>query len=96
MNQALTNLLERCDVPSIRAFVRSIIQSEALGVSIGQVMRDLAADMRMRRRQIIEEKAQKAPIKILFPLAFMILPSLLLILLFPGLYSLVQTLSNTG
>jgi tight adherence protein C len=96
MHQALTNLLERCDVPSIRAFVRSIIQSEALGVSIGQVMRDLAADMRKRRRQIIEEKAQKAPIKILFPLAFMILPSLLLILLFPGLYSLVQTLSNTG
>jgi len=95
MNQALANLLERCDVPSIRAFVRSVVQSEALGVSIGQVMRDLAGDMRKRRRQIIEEKAQKAPIKILFPLAFMILPALLLIILFPGLYSLVQTLSNT-
>jgi tight adherence protein C len=95
MHQALGNLLDRCDVPSIRAFVRSIIQSESLGVSIGQVMRDLAGDMRMRRRQIIEEKAQKAPIKILFPLAFMILPALLLIILFPGLYSLVQTLANT-
>jgi tight adherence protein C len=95
MNQALGNLLDRCDVPSIRAFVRSIVQSEALGVSIGQVMRDLAGDMRKRRRQIIEEKAQKAPIKMLFPLAFMILPSLLLIMLFPGLYSLVQTLSGT-
>jgi tight adherence protein C len=95
MDRALTNLLDRCDVPSIRAFVRSVIQSEALGVSIGQVMRDLAGDMRKRRRQIIEEKAQKAPIKMLFPLAFMILPALLLIMLFPGLYSLVQTLSGT-
>ena len=96
MDGALTNLLDRCDIPSIRAFVRSIIQSEALGVSIGQVMRELAGDMRKRRRQIIEEKAQKAPIKMLFPLAFMILPALLLIMLFPGLYSLVQTLSSTG
>jgi tight adherence protein C len=95
MDQALANLLERCDVPSIRAFVRSIVQSEALGVSIGQVMRDLAGDMRKRRRQIIEEKAQKAPIKMLFPLAFMILPALLLIVLFPGLYSLMETLSGT-
>jgi tight adherence protein C len=64
------------------------------GISIGQVMRDLAHDMRKRRRQIIEEKAQKAPIKLLFPLAFLILPALLLIVLYPGLYSIIQTLSG--
>jgi tight adherence protein C len=96
MNNALTNFLDRCDVPSVRAFVRSVIQSEALGVSIGQVMRDLATEMRTRRRQIVEEKAQKAPIKMLFPLAFLILPALLLIVLYPGLENLVQTLRNTG
>jgi tight adherence protein C len=96
MDRALTNFLDRCDVPSVRSFVRSVIQSEALGVSIGQVMRDLATEMRTRRRQIIEEKAQKAPIKILFPLAFLILPALLLIVLYPGLAGLLETLSNTG
>lgn len=95
MDRALTNMLERCDVLSMRAFVRSVIQSQALGVSLGQVMRDLSGDMRKRRRQIIEEKAQKAPIKMLFPLAFMILPALLLIVLFPGLHGIVETLKNT-
>ena len=95
MDGALANLLDRCDVPAVRAFVRSVLQSEALGVSIGQVMRDLSHDMRTRRRQIIEEKAQKAPIKMLFPLAFLILPALLLIVLFPGLYNITQTLGGT-
>ena len=96
MDRALGNFLDRCDVPSVRSFVRAVIQSEALGVSIGQVMRDLAHEMRTRRRQIVEEKAQKAPIKILFPLAFLILPALLMIVLYPGLAGLVETLRNTG
>jgi tight adherence protein C len=96
MNGALGNLLERCDVPAVRAFVRSVIQSETLGVSIGQIMRDLSKEMRARRRQIIEEKAQKAPVKILFPLAFLILPALLMIVLYPGLVNLLQTLQNTA
>src|SRR5215211_244272 len=96
MDQALTNFLGRCNVPSVRAFVRAVVQSEALGVSIGQVMRDLSGDMRKRRRQIIEEKAQKAPIKMLFPLAFLILPALLVIVLYPGLYNIAQTLGGGG
>jgi tight adherence protein C len=96
MHHALTNFLDRCDVPAVRAFVRAVVQSEALGVSIGGVMRELAHDMRKRRRQIIEEKAQKVPIKMLFPLAFLILPALLMIILYPGLANIVQTLANTG
>jgi tight adherence protein C len=96
MHSALTNFLDRCDVPSVRAFVRAVVQSESLGISIGQVMRELATEMRARRRQIVEEKAQKAPIKMLFPLAFLILPALLLIVLYPGLANLVETLGNTG
>jgi tight adherence protein C len=96
MHAALTNFLDRCDVPAVRAFVRAVTQSEALGISIGQVMRELASEMRSRRRQIIEEKAQKAPIKMLFPLAFLILPALLMIILYPGLANIVQTLANTG
>jgi tight adherence protein C len=92
MQAALLNLLQRCDVPSIRAFVRAVTQSEQLGVSIGHVMRELASDIRKRRRQILEEKAQKAPIKMLFPLAFLILPALLLVILFPGVYNIITTL----
>jgi tight adherence protein C len=51
--------------------------------------------LRLRRRQIIEEKAQKAPIKILFPLAFLILPALLIVILYPGFTNIVQTLGGS-
>ncbi|HEX6652803.1 MAG TPA: type II secretion system F family protein [Thermoleophilaceae bacterium] len=95
MQAALANLLYRCDVPSIRAFVRAVGQSEQLGISIGHVMRELASDIRKRRRQIIEERAQKAPIKMLFPLAFLVLPALLMVVLFPGVYNMVSVLGGT-
>jgi tight adherence protein C len=94
MEQALQNFLHRCDAPAVRAFVRAVTQGEALGVSIGQVIRDLAGDLRTRRRQIIEEKAQKAPIKMLFPLAFLILPAIFVVVLFPGLYEIMETLGG--
>jgi tight adherence protein C len=81
-------------VPSIRAFVRAVSQSEQLGISIGHVMRELASDIRKRRRQILEEKAQKAPIKMLFPLAFLVLPALLLVVLFPGIYNIITTMGS--
>ncbi len=95
MPAALSNLLVRCNVPSIRAFVRAVTQSEQLGISIGHVMRELASDIRKRRRQILEEKAQKAPIKMLFPLAFLVLPALLLVILFPGIYNIITTMGQT-
>jgi tight adherence protein C len=91
---ALANFLDRCDAPAVRAFVRAVAQGESMGISIGQVMRELAGDLRVRRRQIVEEKAQKAPIKILFPLAFFILPATIIIVLFPGLYNIIHTLSG--
>ena len=77
--EALKNTLVRADTPGMRIFVRSIVQGEMLGVSIGQVMRNLALEMRKRRRQAIEEKAQKAPIKMLFPLIFLIFPSIFVV-----------------
>jgi tight adherence protein C len=87
---ALKNLLGRCDSPAMRSFVRAIIQGEQLGVSIGQIMRDLALEMRKRRRQAAEEKAHKAPIKILFPLVFLIFPAMFVILLAPAVYSFLD------
>jgi tight adherence protein C len=88
--EALRNLLARCETPSMRSFVRSVVQGEKLGVSIGQIMRNLAVEMRKRRRQEAEERAQRAPIKILFPLIFLIFPAMFVILLAPALFALVE------
>jgi tight adherence protein C len=86
VNEALMNMLARVDTPSMRSFVRSIVQGETLGVSIGALMRDLALEMRRRRRQNAQERAQKAPIKILFPLVFLIFPAMFVILLGPAMF----------
>ena len=86
--EALTNMLSRSDTPAMRSFVRSVIQGESLGVSTGQIMRNLAVDMRARRRKAAEEQAQKAPIKLLFPLVFLIFPVLLIVLFVPAFFQL--------
>jgi tight adherence protein C len=92
VDDALSNLAARADTPGMRAFVRAVAQGERLGISIGQVMRNLAVDMRKRRRQMAEERAQKAPIKMLFPLVFLIFPSLFIILLVPAILQIVKVL----
>jgi tight adherence protein C len=84
IQEALLNMLNRCETASMRSFVRSIVQGETLGVSIGQIMRDLAHEMRRRRRASAEERAQKAPIKILFPLILLIFPAMFVVLLGPA------------
>jgi tight adherence protein C len=93
-NTALMNMLARAETPSMRSFVRSVLQGENLGVSIGTIMRSLAIDMRKRRRQSAEERAQKAPIKMLFPLVFLLLPALFIVMLFPAIYSFLQTFGS--
>jgi tight adherence protein C len=95
IQEALLNMLARCDTPSMRSFVRSIVQGETLGVSIGQIMRDLAQEMRRRRRAVAQEKAQKAPIKILFPLVLLIFPAMFVILLGPALFLFFKAIGQT-
>lgn len=92
-NEALTNMLERCDTPGMRSFVRSVVQGETLGVSTGQIMRSLAVDMRKRRRAAAEQRAQKAPIKMLFPLVFLIFPVLFIVLLVPAIFKIGDAFS---
>jgi tight adherence protein C len=92
LEESLRNLAERSASPNLRMFVQAILQGETLGVSIGKILRDLAVDMRKRRRQMAEEKAQKAPIKLLFPLAFLILPAMFIVILAPTLYSIAHQL----
>jgi tight adherence protein C len=93
-SQALSGMLERCDSPAMRSFVRAIIQGETLGVSIGTMMRNLAIEMRKRRRQGAHERVQKAPVKMLFPLVFLIFPALLIVLLYPAIHSIGNALSG--
>jgi tight adherence protein C len=96
IQEALLNMLERCDTPSMRSFVRSIVQGETLGVSTGQIMRDLAQEMRRRRRAVAQERAQKAPIKILFPLVLLIFPAMFVILLGPALFLFFKAIGTAG
>lgn len=89
-SEALVNMMHRADTASMRSFVRAVLQGEQLGVSIGQILRNLASEMRKRRRAYAEERAQKAPIKMLFPLVFLIFPSLFIVLLYPALYKISE------
>ncbi len=86
--QALRDMSERTDVNDVQTFVAAILQSDQLGVGIARVLRIQADQMRMRRRQRAEERAQQAPIKILFPLVFLILPSIFVVLLGPAIIQL--------
>lgn len=86
-DDALSKLLYRCETPAVRSFVRSLQQGERLGVSIGTILRNLAVEMRTRRRQLAEERAQKAPVKILFPLVFLIFPAMFIVLLGPAVFA---------
>ena len=81
---ALRNMSDRIGIAEMTSFVAAIIQSEQLGVSMAKVLRIQSDQMRVRRRQIAEEKAQQAPVKMLFPMALLIFPSLLIILLGPA------------
>jgi len=92
LSQALTNFHDRADTPNVRTFVRGVIQGESLGVSIGQIMRGIAHEMRIRRRQSAEERAMKAPVKMLFPLVFLILPALFVVILGPAIIAFTEAL----
>jgi tight adherence protein C len=91
-NGALQNMLERVDTLSVRSFVQAIVQGESLGVSVGKILRDLAHEMRSRRRQAAEERAQKAGTKIIFPVAVCIFPALFVVALGPMVIYLAHTL----
>jgi tight adherence protein C len=95
IEDALKGMARRAETPGVRAFVRAIVQGELLGVSIAQILRNLAIDMRKKRKARAEEQAQKAPIKMLFPLVLLIFPAMFIVLLLPALILIKDTLSST-
>jgi tight adherence protein C len=92
--QALENMVNRCPTPAVESFTRAMVQGQLLGVSIGQILRSLAIEMRKRRRAQAEQQAQKAPIKMLFPLVFMIFPALFVVILGPAVVSIFHALKG--
>ncbi|HSM57313.1 MAG TPA: type II secretion system F family protein [Candidatus Sulfomarinibacteraceae bacterium] len=89
--QALRDMVDRIEVSDVTSFVASVLQADQLGVSIGKVLRIQSEQMRVRRRQRAEEKAQQAPIKMLFPLVFLIFPAMFIVLLGPAAFQVMRS-----
>lgn len=92
--EALKDLASRVDLPELSGLVNAVIQSEQLGVGIGGVLRLQADLIRDRRQQWVEEMAMKAPIKMLFPIAFLIFPAIFVVLLGPAFLGIRKALGS--
>lgn len=92
--QAFTSLGARTTVAEAKAFVSALVQADRLGLPIGNVLREQSTQMRLVRRQRAEEKAQKVPVKILFPMLLCIFPALFIVIIGPGAIKMIDTFSH--
>jgi tight adherence protein C len=93
--EALRDMSDRLGVNEMTSFVAAVIQSEQLGVSMAKVLRIQSDQMRIKRRQLAEEEAHKAPIKMLIPMALLIFPSICIVLMTPALLMLMRSALKT-
>ncbi len=91
---ALKNLAARVDSPEVAQFSRAIVQADQLGISLSRILRVQSQDMRMRRQLSAEEKAMKAPVKMLFPTVLFIFPAMFIVALGPAMLNLMQTFTG--
>jgi tight adherence protein C len=92
--EAYLALADRTGVQDLRRFIRAVVQADQYGVSIADVLRTQAQEMRLKRRQRAEEKAMQIPVKVIFPLILCILPTLFIVLLGPAVIDIVDTFSK--
>jgi tight adherence protein C len=93
-SEALRSLAERTHLPDLRGFVSAMVQADAFGIPVGQVLRVQSSEIRVKKRQWAEEQAQKVPVKILVPLIFCILPTLFIAVLGPAGIAIMDNFSG--
>ena len=86
--EAMRAMEARIDIPEVRSFVLAILQADTFGISIGRVMRAQSDEMRIRRRQLAQEKAMKAPVKMLIPMVFCVFPALFVVVIGPAMINI--------
>ncbi|WP_446217490.1 type II secretion system F family protein [Micromonospora sp. IBHARD004] len=91
---ALREMAVRTSVNELKAFSSAAVQATTLGVPMARILRQQAAEMRLRRRQRAEELAQKVPVKILFPMIFCLFPALFVVVIGPGVIRLLDAFGN--
>ena len=89
---ALRAMADRSNVTELRGFILAMLQADTFGVSISRLLRSQADEMRIKRRLFAQEKAQKAPVKMLFPLVFCIFPSIFVVILGPAMINISKAL----
>ncbi|MGH2636514.1 MAG: type II secretion system F family protein, partial [Actinomycetota bacterium] len=89
-SDAFRHMGDRTSVPELKGFVLAMIQADLFGVSIANVLRAQARELRLKRRQRAEEIAQKIPVKLLFPMIFLVLPATFIVVLGPGAIKIYQ------
>lgn len=94
--QALRNLSDRVESQDLGSFARAIIQADELGTSLGRTLKVQANDMRVHRQLAAEEKAMKAPVKMLFPTVLFIFPAMFIVILGPAMLNIMDSLSQAG
>ena len=92
-SEALRSLAERTKIPDVRSFVSAMVQADSFGIPIAQVLRVQSSEIRVKRRQRAEEKAQQVPVKITVPLIFCILPCLFIAVMGPAVISIMDSFS---
>jgi tight adherence protein C len=93
---AFRHMGERTNVEELKGFIIAMVQADTFGVSVANVLRAQATEMRTKRRQRAEERAMKIPVKLLFPMLFCILPAMFVVLVGPGVIRIVDTLFGEG
>ena len=91
--EAFSSMGARTTVPEAKNFISALVQADRLGLPIASVLREQSNQMRLVRRQLAEEKAQKVPVKILFPMLLFIFPALFIVIIGPGAIRMIDTFS---